>query len=52
MIKLQKLIERSIIMDNANFERDQQNFFRKVAREIEHVGQVSEMENLLNFGET
>ena len=30
-IKLQKLVERGRrIMDNANFERDQKNFFKKV----------------------
>ena len=49
-IKLQKLFERGRrIMDNANFERDQKNFFKKVEGETEHVGQIQEMEKFLKF---
>ena len=50
-IKLQKLIERNRrIMDNANFERDQKNFFKGVERGTEHVCQIPDMEKFVNFG--
>ena len=40
-IKLQKLIKRSRqIMDNANLKRDKKNFFKKVERGTNHVGQI------------
>ena len=46
----QKLIERSRRkMDNVNFERDQKNFFKKVERGTEHVGQIPEMEKFVKF---
>ena len=49
-IKLQKLIETGRrIMDNANFERDQNNFFKKVEGATEHVGQILEMEKFFKF---
>ena len=48
-IKLQKRIARGRgIMDNANFERDQKKFFKKVGG-IEHVGQILEMEKFDKF---
>ena len=47
-IKLQKLIKRSRqIMDNANLKRDKKNFFKKVERGTNHVGQILEMEKNL-----
>ena len=47
-IKLQKLIERGRqILDNANSERDQKNFFKKVDGGTEHVGQILEMKKLV-----
>ena len=50
--KLQKLIERSRqIMDNANFDGDQKNFFKKVERGTDHKGQTPEMEKFLNLVE-
>ena len=49
-IKLQKLIETGRrIMDNANFERDQKNFFKKVEGATEHAGQILEMEKFVKF---
>ena len=46
----QKLIEKSRPkMDNVNFERDQKNFFKKLERGTEHVGQKPEMEKFLKF---
>ena len=36
-------------MDNANFERDQKNFFKKVEGGTEHVGQIPEMEKFVKF---
>ena len=50
-IKLQKVIERGRrIMDNANFERDQKNFFKKVGG-TKHVGQIPEMEKFVKLWE-
>ena len=49
-IKHQTLNERGRrIMDNANFERDQKNFFKKVERGTKHVGQILEMEKFVKF---
>ena len=43
--KLHKLTGRCRrIIDNANFERDQKNFFKKVKGGTEHEGQIPEME--------
>ena len=36
-------------MDNANFERDQKNFFKKVEERTEYVGQILEMEKFVKF---
>ena len=36
-------------MDNANFERDQKNFFKKVEGRTEYVGQIPEMEKFVKF---
>ena len=36
-------------MDNANFKRDQNNFFKKVEGGIEHVGQIPEIEKFVQF---
>ena len=36
-------------MDNANFKRDQNNFFKNVERGIEHVGQIPETEKFVQF---
>ena len=47
--KLQKLTERvRQIMDNANFERDQKNLFKKVG-ETKHVDQMPEMKKFVKF---
>ena len=49
-VKLQRCIERGRrIMDNANFERDQENFFKKVQEGTKHVGQIPEMEKFVKF---
>ena len=49
-IKIQKLIERGRrILDNANSERDQKNFFKKVEGGTEYVGQILEMKKLVKF---
>ena len=49
-IKLQKLIARGRgIMDNANFERDQKKFFKKVEGGTEHVGQIPEIQKFVKF---
>ena len=37
-------------MDNANFERDQKNFFKGVEGGTEHVCQIPDMEKFVNFG--
>ena len=37
---------------NANFERDQKNFFKKVEGGTKHVGQIPQMEKFVKFGET
>ena len=51
-IKLQKLVERGKqAMDNANFERDQKNFFKKVEGRTEHVDQKLEMKKFVKFWE-
>ena len=39
-------------MDNANFERDQKNFFKKVQEGTKHVGQIPEMEKFVKFLES
>ena len=36
-------------MDNANFKRDQNNFFKNVEGGIEHVGQIPEIEKFVQF---
>ena len=36
-------------MDNANFEKDQKNFFKKVEGGTKHVGQILEMEKFVKF---
>ena len=36
-------------MDNATFERDQKNFFKKVEEGTEHVDQIPEMERFVKF---
>ena len=36
-------------MDNATFERDQKNFYKKVEEETEHVDQIPEMERFVKF---
>ena len=38
-------------MDNANFERDQMNFSKKVEGETEHVDQIPETEKFVKFWE-
>ena len=49
-MQLQKFIERGgQIMDNANFEKDQKNFFKKVEGGTKHVGQILEMEKFVKF---
>ena len=49
-IKFQKLIETGRrIMDNANFERDKRNLFKKIEGGVEHVGQIPEIEKFVKF---
>ena len=49
-IKLQKMVQRKQrIMDNANFERDQKNFFKKAEGGTEHEGQIPEMDKFVQF---
>ena len=36
-------------MDNANFERYQENIFKKAERGTEHEGQISEMDKFVQF---
>ena len=36
-------------MGNFNFERDQINLFKKMKREIEHVGLILEMKKFAKF---
>ena len=49
-VKLQRFIERgSRITDNANLERDQKNFFKKVEGGAKHVGQIPKMEKFFKF---
>ena len=36
-------------MDNANFERDQKNFFKKVEESTEYDGQTPEMDKFIEF---
>ena len=38
-------------MGNANFERDHQNFLKKVEGGTEHVGQIPDMEKFVKFWE-
>ena len=49
-VKLQRFIERGRqIMDNANYERDKKNFFKKVEGGTKHVGQIPEMAKFVKF---
>ena len=49
-VKLQRFIERGRqIMDNANYERDKKNFFKKVEGGTKHVGQIPEMAEFVKF---
>ena len=36
-------------MDNANFERDQKNFSKKVEESTEHEGQTPETDTFIEF---
>ena len=36
-------------MDNANFDRDQKNFFKKVEGGTKHLGEIPEMEKFVTF---
>ena len=47
-VEFQKLTERDRrITDNADFERDQKNFFKKVEGGTENLGQIPEMEKFV-----
>ena len=49
-VKLQRFIETARrIMDNANFERDQKKFLKKVEGGTKHVRQILEMEKSFKF---
>ena len=49
-VKLQRFIGRGRqIMDNANYERDKKNFFKKVEGGTKHVGQIPEMAKFVKF---
>ena len=49
-IKLQKMIQRKQrIMDNANFDRDEKNFFKKAEGGTEHEGQIPETDKFVQF---
>ena len=49
-VKLQRFIERGRqIMDNANYERDKKNFFKKIEGGAKHVGQIPEMAKFVKF---
>ena len=49
-VKIQRFIETGRrIMDNANFERDQKKFLKKVEGGTKHVRQILEMEKSFKF---